>query len=880
MKWFRHIFQAGRKDSDAELQTVQNQFTHFLALLDQNNRVLKIIAEMEEMSQGEYLFDLNYIRTSLAEIRSGVREILEHMIALGGESYATLRERYAAINAEIEKVLPENQSLGEDDYTIPLEQLGWERGGSVGSKNARLGELKKLGLPVPEGFAISAWAYKHFVEANGLQARITEYLQDLDPQCYEDLVRVSEEIRALVLASPVPEDLAEALRRSYADLIEGWERDGDRSLPLPIADCQSPDSGKSQIANRKSQIGHGVALRSSALGEDTLFSFAGQYKTFLNVRGDELVERYREILASKFTPQAIYYFLSHALSEAELAMSVGCLAMVDAAASGVIYTQDPVQPEDDCVLVSSIYGLGSYLVSGTLTPDCFRLARQDGSIREIQLAKKPVRLVLQPGGGTVEEPVPVEEQELPSVGEEALRLLTAWAVQIEEHYGHPQDIEWALDRRGRLFLLQTRPLRVVQVRGDVPIPDVSGLEVLRSGGTTICPGAGAGPVFHAASLQDLAPIPEGVVLVARYPFPGLVTVMGQINALVTEVGGVASHAATLAREYRVPTLMGVERALELPAGQEVTVDATGATLYAGRQPELMAARRPEAESLEDLAIFQILERILAQVSPLNLLHPADPDFTIENSRSFHDLTRFAHQKAMQEMFSGARRMKHKEQLGVRLRSELPLQVHIIYLDQHPSAHSKKRWVNEEEIASVPMQAFWKGIKEEGWPTQPPPADLEGFMSVLTTHLTTAERPGLTEDSFAILSQEYMILSLYLGYHFTTVEAMFTPEPSKNYIRMQHKGGGASLDRRIRRIQLITGLLARMGFENSSQGDFLEASVSYLSPERLLEKLRLLGRLTMITKQLDVALSDESVVQRHFQDCWKKLGLPEGAEGNL
>ncbi len=326
MKWFCNIFQHKGDDSKEALKDIQDKFVGFLTLLDKNNQVLKVIGDMEEKSQGEYLFDINYIRASLSEIRSAVGEIIERLIALGGKRYESLRQRYAAIDSEVSRILLENRPIEEDEFTIPFERLSRERAFSVGSKSAQLGEMKsKLGLPVPEGFAISAWAYKHFVDANDLQSRISELINSLDIKRYDQLLRVSEEIRAMIISSPVPEDLSEAIRKSHTELIE-----------------RSPSDG--------------FALRSSAIGEDTLFSFAGQYATFLNVRGDKLVGRYREVLASKFTPKAIYYFLSHSLSESELAMSVGCMAMVDAVASGVLSTLDPAQPEDACLTINSISG--------------------------------------------------------------------------------------------------------------------------------------------------------------------------------------------------------------------------------------------------------------------------------------------------------------------------------------------------------------------------------------------------------------------------------------------------------------------------------------------------------------------------------------------
>jgi len=238
------------------------------------------------------------------------------MISLGGEAYAGLRERYEKINADVSRILTESCPVEQDAFTIPFEQVGSDRAWSVGSKNAQLGEIKsQLGLPTPDGFAISAWAYKHFVDANDLQARISECIDSVDIKRLADLLRVSEEIRPMVASSQVPEDLTAEIRRRYTELRE-----------------RAPSAG--------------VAMRSSAIGEDTLFSFAGQYATFLNVGPAEVVDRYRDVLASKFTSQAIYYYLSHSLLESDLAMAVGCVAMVNASSSGVIYTLDPVRPED------------------------------------------------------------------------------------------------------------------------------------------------------------------------------------------------------------------------------------------------------------------------------------------------------------------------------------------------------------------------------------------------------------------------------------------------------------------------------------------------------------------------------------------------------
>ncbi len=843
-KRFSKRIRKNHSESESILKSVQDKFSIFLRLLDRNNHVLEVMGDMEEKAQGEYLFDINYIRNCLSDIRFSVKEIISDMVALGGPRYEILRDRFSEIDAVVESVIPGQQPVKEDEFTVPFDRLNRTRALSVGSKNAQLGEMKTiLKMPVPEGFAITASAYKHYVAANDLQRRITKRIEAVDIKSYDELVRISNEICNMIVSSPVPENLSEEIMLRHRQLVE-------------------------RAATDK------FSMRSSAIGEDTLFSFAGQYASYLNVCPDELIDRYREILSSKFTPKAIYYFLSHSLSEAELAMSVGCTSMIDAASSGVVYTRDPVNPLEEVVLIHSIYGLGKYLVNGTLTPDVFRVSRDGYGVIASEIANKPIRLIMHPVRGTLEEVVPEDKQDEPSLSQNHIRQLAEYAVRLEKHYRGPQDIEWAVDQTGRLFLLQSRPLQVFKSRAESSLPDLTRYKVVASGGTTVCPGAGSGPIYHIVSHRDLPGVPDGAVLVAPSPFPGMITVIGKINALVTRVGGLASHMATIAREYRVPTLVGMENAPNLPQGQIVTVDANGRTIYEGDITELIKAREPEFESPEASSIYRALDKVLDLVSPLRLLHPTDDDFLPENCVTYHDITRYAHQMAMEEMFTSAREMEEKSPLGCRLKSEFPVNMNVIFIDRECPQPNGKDYVTEDDLQSLPMEALWTGIKEEGWPAQP---RLVKPVRVMGTAMTARHRSDYSQSSFAILSRQYMILSLRMGYHFTTVEAMCTDETDKNYIQMQYKEGGASLDRRIRRIKLLTDILSRLGFVQQHKGDYLNTIFTYQEKSVICEKLRLLGRLLMMTKQLDMALSNDAVAQWYTEDIVKRLGLI-GADG--
>jgi pyruvate, water dikinase len=322
----------------------------------------------------------------------------------------------------------------------------------------------------------------------------------------------------------------------------------------------------------------------------------------------------------------------------------------------------------------------------------------------------------------------------------------------------------------------------------------------------------------------------------------------------------------------VATLVGVEDAFTLPPGREVTVDATGRTVYAGLHPALVEARRPDGSAAEDNPVVTLLARVLEKVAPLSLLHPADPEFKAERCATYHDLTRFAHQKAMEAMFATARQTDDLSGLGIRLQSGIPLRTSIISVDQDLSHFGRNKPLTLEAIESPPLSSFWHGILDEGWPSLRAGADIKGFAALVASTAAGADNAEFREDSFAIVGREYLLASLRMGYHFSTIEALASSESSKNYVRIQFKGGGTLPERRLRRVWLLTHVLDAAGFEPQNRGDFLDARAAYEPPEAILHKLRILGRLTIMTKQLDIALSNDAIAKWYAKDFVRKLGL--------
>ncbi|MCL5991291.1 MAG: PEP-utilizing enzyme [Bacteroidetes bacterium] len=851
MNIFHNIFNKTKNEKAVSNQpfVLIEKFDAFMSVLESNNQALKIISDIEEKTTGEFIYDINYINNSIENLNKILESLIAHLIELGGKEYESLGEKFKNIQKEILNELSEKSVIPKDEFTIPFSQLDKNKSSSVGSKNAQLGELRNiLNIPVPDGFAVSAWAYKYFLDSNDLQNKITNILKNVDIKNYSGLEKISNDISSLILNSEIPEDLSQTILNSHDNLME--------SVTLS-------EVGASPIQNL-------VSVRSSAIGEDSKLSFAGQYSTCLGVKKENLIGAYLKVIASKFSPKAIYYYLSHELAESDLAMSIGCVSMVNARSSGVIYTSNPVNPDDNNLLINSIFGIGKLLVDGTITPDQFIVSKSNYEIVGDIPAYKEKKLILNKDGDVSIQEIPESNRNDLSANNEEIRKLAELAIKIEEHYGCPQDIEWAIDENNNQYILQTRPLNVIKKKLLKESIDTSNFNFITKSGTTASPGAGIGTVHHVKNTNDLESVPESAVIVAEYPFPGLITALSRASALITKVGGVASHLITIAREYRIPTIVGFNEIEKLVNGTIVTVDAANCIIYKDSIPELADALKPDNDFEYDITSFNILEKISGKIAPINLTDSRSPDFIIENCKTVHDILRFAHQKAIEEMFSSAKNFKG-ETIPYHLKSDIPLPVDIISIDESYLTN-KKRNIAFENINSVPFESFWEGIENIGWTLPPAAPDMKSFMTVMATDLTTQKKSGFAEKSYVICSKEYMVLSLRMGYHFSTIEAMCTEIPNKNFIRLRFKEGGATFERRLRRIKLLESILSKLGFECSSKGDAFESEISYLQKDILQNRLFALGQLTMLTKQLDMALSDDYEMESYKKDILEKIKM--------
>ena len=458
---------------------------------------------------------------------------------------------------------------------------------------SHLGRLAAdLALPVPEGFVITAAAFARFMAHAGIVERVRERLATVRIDALEQIEQASAEIRALIAASELPPELGQEIRDAVARLASG-------------------------------AAGTGLAVRSSAVWEDGDFSFAGQYSSCLNVHAAEVEQRYKEVVGSLFTPRAIFYYRTKGFAEEEMAMAVGVMRMVEARAGGVLYTRDPLDPVREIMVINGVWGLGTTVVDGAAHADTITVDRVSGEIVERRIAQKVSREVIDAAGGVHSEPVGEGERGASCLTDAQAAELARHGAALEKHFGSPQDIEWALDGEGRLWILQSRPLHLLAAPAPAAMPRrVAGRRILIDKGIVACKGVGAGPVAIVRSDEDAASFPAGAVLVARTTSTGLAAVLPRAAALVTDVGSAAGHLASLAREYRIPALLDTGIATTvLVAGMEVTVDAFHGNVYEGRVEELLQHAAKRREVLEGAPLLLALGRALEHVTPLNLVNP-------------------------------------------------------------------------------------------------------------------------------------------------------------------------------------------------------------------------------------------------------------------
>ncbi|SDQ54607.1 phosphoenolpyruvate synthase [Natronobacterium texcoconense] len=463
-----------------------------------------------------------------------------------------------------------------------LDEISADDLEQVGGKGASLGELTGAGLPVPSGFVVTAGTYRSFIEEAEIDEELFEAV-DVDVEDSSALAEAADRAQELITETPFPDDLREEVLEAYHEVGDGEAF---------------------------------VAVRSSATAEDLPdASFAGQQETFLNVTEERLLERVRECWASLFTQRAIYYRQEQGFDHSSVNIAVVVQQMVDADKSGVMFTSHP-STGDPTMIVEAAWGLGEAVVSGAVSPDNYVVPREDDDDEvDVTVAEKKVMHVKdEETGETVEREVPEEKRNQRVLDGDEIDALVELGERVEDHYDQPQDVEWAIVD-GEVYMLQSRPITTIDEDDSASaetdltegmadptkgVTDGSGATAAAGSGSAdsqpsgdvIVDGLGSSPgtVSGAAKivtkLDDLAKVGEGDIIVTEMTMPDMVPAMKRASGIITDEGGMTSHAAIVSRELGVPAIVGTTNATTvLEDGQVVTLDGEKGNVLEGKEIE-------------------------------------------------------------------------------------------------------------------------------------------------------------------------------------------------------------------------------------------------------------------------------------------------------
>lgn len=834
-------------------------YTKFRTILKRSNQIHELMADMEGKLGGEYIFDGRYIEEMVARLGETVLQLITDLAALTRKENVELFHAFERVRQEIEAELKGRYLPRAGEFVLPLRALGPESGNLAGEKMAGLGNIRnRLMLPTADGFVITTLAFAAFMEKNDLAEKTR-----LGTACWRDgddagLRRVAREIQKTILKGAMPRGL-------LSRILSGYD----------------------ELAKRTGQPGLRVALRSSAWGEDGESSFAGQYSTILNISRDRLEAGYREVIASCYGYGAWRYRLQKGYHEHETAMAVGCQAMVRGLVSGVLHTFAPHIARGNMV-INAAWGLCEQVVQGEQAADTIVLDRRPPyhMISE-EIASKSSSLMPAERSGTIRVETAPEKRNILSLTPAQMTDLAQAAMSIEMYGKRPQEIEWSYDTEGNLRILQARPLHFHGSRlvpGTKLQEDIRQADIIFSNrGYPVQCGIGVGRVFVVRTEEDLEQFPHGAILLARHSSPRYAAIMHKARGVITEIGSPTGHMATLAREYRVPTVVNTEIAMQLlNNGDEVTLDATHNIVYRGYLYALDSFELTREEVFEDSREFRLLRRLTAHVRQLNLVASPGEAFVPAACRTYHDIAQYIQMKAVEELIQLSGETEMKDVLPPkRLETEIPLGLLIIDGGGGTEGPSGTSSLGPEQIVSLPLKELLHGILKPGmWCTDPVSVNLNCFMSSFTrTFCTSLAGPQEVGRNLAVVLKNYANINLRLGYHFTSIDACISEAVDENYIDFRFWGGVTESVRRYRRATFIARVLERFDFLVDTRGDLVVGRVKKMALPHMSRRMRMLGGLVGYTRQLDADMNSDSDIARHAEIFIEAMNRIPGGEKN-
>jgi pyruvate,water dikinase len=828
------LFSRLKRDHSSGL-SLDARIACFREILYANNTALGYIAEIQEaMESSGPLTASGAIRMVTGVTVQAFRMISNLIRMTGNRKYQKLISCFNDLKGKIAAEIQLAPNLKPVGLVLPIAEVGPDLAEAVGQKSAYLGKAHQI-LPghVPDGFATTVECYRSFMACDGLGERIASIMEKLHAgdigACFEASARIVQ----MIETARIPDEVTNAITSA----VDG----------LP---------GGPHLR---------VAVRSSALQEGgPEMSFAGLYRSILNISREGVVDAFRRVVASKYSPQAITYRAGRGFSSEEMDMCCCVITMVKATAAGVLYTSAP-DPSGPKTIIQAVRGLGLSAVDGSAEPDTITL---DSSTHRVLSLKSGLQRELVRGAGSEGTERFLVDQATswnPAITAQEALVIAELAWKLEEDLKTPLELEWAIDSLGGAFILQVRPVfNPAGLFGTPSKPLVPGPPLLLGQGTCVSGGAASGPVYHVETDLDLLRCPSGSVIVMREAKPRFAVLLPRSAALVSDLGEFTGHLATVARELRVPALFATRRATEvLKPGQIVTVDAEAGVVYAGRvDSALPSGDRPAAPAN---ANRETLQSVAPLIIPLTLRDRYSSGYTPRKCRTVHDIIRFCHQATIEAMFDLGDKSLRGDRSLRRLVTGVPIDCRIFDLGGGFHHKTNGDSVELEDVICRPMRVLWKGMTDPRvhW-SQSRSISVRGFMSAIVDYsfdLDARLRP-MGEPSYVFVTSDYMNLNSRIGYHFSTVDARICDTVELNHTSFRFAGGSTAIEQRSRRARLLQELLSIVGFETDCRADLVNARLRHRPPEEMERALFQVGLLMGYVNHLDMALISDDVMEAY------------------
>ncbi len=892
--WWQRILERRRRKRDTAgpdiaFWRLQSMFNNFRRILELNNAILEGVADMDRALGGEYIFDRAYLEQSVRRIASNVHHVVYSLNALTGNRHVPLYDRYQDIRTILDDILAGDVRALAGAPVLPLHAVGWELEPLVGIAAVCMAELHNhAGLPVARGCVLTT-------EGAGLLLKHAAPPRNDRPAAQMNTLRRGQAAAVLqsvhsVFTPPSTNELQEraALLRAQltaeiAALLDGSPGFGLRadiaSVEALVDDASWPDAAGACRAVIQLSPAPGGGIDAAHILPPVRTSQADAAAPTgprLHRPGQATAEAYADLLEEVLRTLPGDPHMAVLLTRTRPAAVKGTVTSRYFCSSPQDARNMPGRALcQDALVIEAVHTDVADHADGSRSPasgsaDRYMLQRTY-PFAPMQSEIAPRQPGVRFADGRLATSVTEEGRGRGSalLRQQDMRALAETTMAMERMLGMPIMLEWELGEDGRCRILHAAPYLPPSTDADTDLQEqladeladeLAGATILVRGGHMVQSGVVAGKVVHLEESMRAEDFPVGAIAVTKVASPRLTPFLQRASAIICENGTIAGHLATVARELRLPAVFGMPDAtMRLAEGSEVTLDAGELTLYAGVLPALLQFSTAGADLYPTAPEYHTLRRLLRFISPLHLVNPEAPEFAPEGCRTFHDLIHYCHEKSVDEL---AHFQERRPGLGAirtrRMQLGRPMDLRVLDiangLAENASAHPVA-----DDVLSRPFAAFLDGLlREEAWDTAPVALGIRDVISSMPHSMSMLGPSANTlGENLAIISRDYVNISLRLGYHFSVVDAYLGPDLHRNHVYFRFAGGLADPDRRNRRARFIRSVLEDMGFKVVLKGDLVVGSLKQEDTHIMRSALFVLGALTAYARQRDTGLHSET-----------------------